>query len=55
MARPLRIEFKEALDHILSRGNERRDIFFVDDDYKQSEMRQKYCLIKSMINVAGRP
>ncbi len=34
MARPLRIEFKGALYHILSRGNERRDIFFGDDDYK---------------------
>jgi len=34
MARPLRIEFKGALHHILSRGNERRDIFLGDDDYK---------------------
>ncbi len=34
MARPLRIEFKGALYHILSRGNERRNIFFGDDDYK---------------------
>ena len=33
MARPLRIEFKGALYHILSRGNERRDIFLGDDDY----------------------
>ena len=32
MARPLRIEFKGALYHILSRGNERRDIFSDDDD-----------------------
>ncbi|KKK67238.1 hypothetical protein LCGC14_2956080, partial [marine sediment metagenome] len=34
MARPLRIEFKGALYHILSRGNERRDIFLGDDDYQ---------------------
>ena len=34
MARPLRIEFKGALYHILSRGNERRNIFSGDDDYK---------------------
>lgn len=32
MARPLRIEFAGALYHITSRGNERRDIFFSDDD-----------------------
>jgi len=30
MARPLRIEFKGALYHILSRGNEGCDIFFRD-------------------------
>ena len=34
MARALRIEFKGALYHILSRGNERRNIFLGDDDYK---------------------
>jgi len=34
MARPLRIEFKGAFYHILSRGNERRDIFLQDDDYE---------------------
>jgi len=34
MARPLRIEFKGALYHILSRGNERHNIFFGDADYK---------------------
>ena len=34
MVRPLSIEFKGALYHILSRGNERRDIFFGADDYK---------------------
>ena len=38
MARPLRIEFKGALYHILSRGNERRNIFFGDDDYKESDV-----------------
>jgi hypothetical protein len=38
MARPLRIEFMGALYHILSRGNERRNIFFGDDDYKESDV-----------------
>ncbi len=32
MARPLRIEFEGALYHITARGNERRDIFFQDED-----------------------
>jgi REP element-mobilizing transposase RayT len=34
MARPLRIEFEGALYHILSRGNDRQDIYLNDDDYK---------------------
>lgn len=32
MARPLRIEFAGALYHVTSRGNERHDIFYTDDD-----------------------
>jgi putative transposase len=32
MARPLRIEFAGALYHVTARGNERRDIFFSDND-----------------------
>ena len=32
MARPLRIEFAGALYHVTSCGNERREIFFTDDD-----------------------
>ena len=32
MARPLRIEFPGALDHVTSRGNERRAIFRSDRD-----------------------
>jgi len=32
MARPLRIEFAGALYHVTSRGNERGEIFFTDDD-----------------------
>lgn len=32
MARPLRIEFPGATYHITNRGNERRDIFFSDED-----------------------
>ncbi len=35
MARPLRIEFAGALYHVTARGNERRDIFFSDDDRSQ--------------------
>jgi len=35
MARPLRIEFAGALYHVTARGNERRDIFFADDDRRQ--------------------
>ncbi len=38
MTRPLHIEFKEALYRNLSRGNDRRDIFFKDDDYKESDV-----------------
>jgi putative transposase len=32
MARPLRIEFPDALYHIISRGNEKRDIFLDSRD-----------------------
>ncbi len=32
MARLLRIEFAATLYHVTARGNERRDIFFLDDD-----------------------
>jgi REP element-mobilizing transposase RayT len=32
MARAWRIEYEGALYHVLSRGNERRDIFWDDDD-----------------------
>ena len=32
MARPLRIEFPGALYHLTSRGNERKKIFFRDED-----------------------
>ncbi len=32
MARPLRIEFAGALYHVTARENERRSIFFSDDD-----------------------
>ncbi len=34
MARPWRIEFEGAYYHVLSRGNERRDIFYDDKDRK---------------------
>ncbi len=32
MTRPLRIEFAGAFYHIAARGNERRSIFFSDED-----------------------
>jgi putative transposase len=32
MARPLRIEFPNALYHITSRGNRREDIYLDDND-----------------------
>ena len=32
MSRPWRIEFKGALYHVLSRGNEQNDIFWDDED-----------------------
>ena len=34
MARPWRIEFEGAYYHVLSRGNERKDIFYDDNDRK---------------------
>ncbi len=35
MARPLKFEYKGALDHVLARGNERREIFFIDTGYNK--------------------
>jgi putative transposase len=47
MARAWRIEFEGALYHVVSRGNERRDIFFDDDDRRLfldtlGEMAQRF-------------
>jgi REP element-mobilizing transposase RayT len=47
MARPWRIEFEGALYHVVSRGNERRDIFYDDDDRRLfldtlGEMSQRF-------------
>ncbi|WP_241907441.1 hypothetical protein [Vibrio breoganii] len=33
MSRPLRLEFAGALYHITSRGNERKYIYFEDEDF----------------------
>ena len=33
MARPLRIEFPNAIYHVMARGNGRQAIFHIDDDY----------------------
>ncbi len=47
MARAWRIEFEGAFYHVLSRGNERRDIFYDDDDRRMflatlGEMAQRF-------------
>jgi REP element-mobilizing transposase RayT len=47
MARAWRIEFEGSLYHVLSRGNEKRDIFFGDDDRRLfldtlGEMAQRF-------------
>jgi putative transposase len=34
MARAWRIEYEGAFYHLLSRGNERKDIFLTDDDQR---------------------
>lgn len=39
MARPLRIEFPNALYHVMARGDRRRPIFLKDDDYRQLLLR----------------
>jgi putative transposase len=46
MSRPLRIEFAGALYHITARGNERRDVFFCDDD--------RFAFLKILEQVCGR-
>ncbi len=35
MARPLRIEFSNAIDHVMARGNGRQAIFHADADYQR--------------------
>jgi len=32
MARPIRVEFENACYHVMARGNERKPIFFSDND-----------------------
>jgi len=49
MARPWRIEFEGALYHILSRGNQRQDIFSDDADRQLfpdtlGEMASRYAI-----------
>jgi putative transposase len=49
MARSVRLDFPESLCHVLSRGNERREIFYDEEDYQQflkllARMSKKYCL-----------
>jgi hypothetical protein len=35
MARPLRVEFPDAIYHVMARGNGRQAIFHGDDDYRR--------------------
>ena len=35
MARPLRIEFPDAIYHVMSRGNGRQRIFYDESDYQR--------------------
>lgn len=44
MARPLRIEFKDALYHVTSRGNAHQKIFFNDVDRRAFLRNLAYCL-----------
>ena len=46
MSRPWRIEFKGALYHVLSRGNEQKDIFWDDED--------RNCFIRIMGEMSDR-
>jgi len=50
MARPLRIEFAGAVYHVTARGNERKNIFFSNTDYKKfleylKEAKKKFKVI----------
>jgi len=50
MARPLRINFENAVYHIIARGNRKEDIFYSDEDkrlfqVKMNKTFQKYSLI----------
>ena len=49
MARPWRIEYEGAFYHLLSRGNEKRDIFIDDDDRRMfletlGEMAERFAI-----------
>jgi len=33
MAKPLRVEYEDAVCHVTARGNERREIYFCKTDY----------------------
>jgi len=39
MSRPWRIEYEGALYHVLSRGNDKRDIFYEDNDRDRTSQR----------------
>ena len=44
MARPLRIEYKGALYHVMSRGNACQDIFLNDKDRMMFLENTKHCI-----------
>ena len=39
MARPLRVHIPDALYHVMSRGNDRQEIFVDSDDYERFLIR----------------
>ena len=50
MARPLRINFENAVYHIITRGNRKEKIFYRDDDKlvfqkKMNKIFQKYACV----------
>ena len=50
MARPLRIEYENAVYHVTARGNERKRIYFCDADYRKflqyiEEAKKKYAIL----------
>lgn len=50
MARPLRIEYENAVYHVTARGNDRKRVYFCEADYRKflqciSEAKKKYAIL----------